>query len=72
MTEVSGTRSFERGDRVICTNNYGGRWHGSVLRVFRNGRVLADVGTGKRLRPGGRIDRDVRAFDADKVERAVA
>ncbi len=55
-------------DKVICTAAKGERLAGVVLHVFANGRLLVDVGTGKRNRHGD-PDRDVRVFDAELVQR---
>ena len=69
MISNSDTRTFAHGDLVVCTDIKGGRWNGTVLRVFADGSILVDAGTGKRNRRGY-PDRDVRAFDAKQVERA--
>ena len=63
---TSATRTFAPGDRVTCYAD-GKRLSGVVLHVFRNGRVLVDVGTGKSNKHGD-PDRDARVFE--KVERA--
>jgi len=67
----SDTRTFALGDRVVCIidepfNAAGRHLAGVVLCIFRNGRVLVEVG-----KPGSkRFDHDARMFDADKVKRA--
>lgn len=67
-------RTYTRlpGDRVVvCTeakpfDANGERLPGIVLRMFSNGRILVDVGTGKRNKHGD-LDRDARVFDPEKV-----
>jgi len=60
---------LQHGDRVVCIAAAGERLPGVVLHVFRDGRLLVDVGTGKRNKQG-EPDRDVRAFDAEMVKKA--
>ena len=64
-------QTLQRGDKVVCTESkpfdaIGDRLNGIILHVFRNGWVLADVGTPGR----GRFNHDARVFDAEMVKRA--
>lgn len=53
---------MKRGDKV-ATDGHGA---GVVMRVFSNGRVLVDVGTGK-INHHGEPNRDAKAFEAKQV-----